>query len=164
VILKSASLRELLARVRAAARRLGGDWRRDALEPAATPETGTRGWRFLPGRRELRAPDGQSVMLTSAEYNLLNVLVMNAGTPLSRDYLSRAVFGRTYSALDRSIDNLVARLRRKLGDPARAAQVIKTARPIGYVFTGFATPAHDTGPQSQGRTHHDVFTHAFADT
>jgi DNA-binding response OmpR family regulator len=78
-----------------------------------------------------------SVPLTSAEFNLLNILVLNTGTPLDRDYLSRAVFGRVYSAMDRGIDNLVARLRRKLHDSARAPHMIKTARPIGYVFTGF---------------------------
>lgn len=163
VILKTASLRELLARVRAATRRLGAEARRDALEPAPISASAARGWQFLSGRRELRAPNGTPVPLTSAEYNLLDVLVMNAGTPLSRDYLSRAVFGRTYNALDRGIDNLVTRLRRKLGDPARAAQVIKTARPIGYVFTGFAGPAQDARALPAGRARHDLPTREFAD-
>jgi DNA-binding response OmpR family regulator len=132
-ILQGTSPREVLARVRAAVRRL----RHQAVGPLRSPEPSPREWRFLAVRRELIAPDGMPVLLTSAEFNLLNILVLNTGTPLDRDYLSRAVFGRIYSAMDRGIDNLVARLRRKLNDSARAPHMIKTARPIGYVFTGF---------------------------
>lgn len=132
-ILQGTSLREMLARVRAAVRRL----QQQALGPLRGSAPSPPEWRFLAGRRELIAPDGMPVPLTSAEFNLLNILVLNTGTPLDRDYLSRAVFGRVYSAMDRGIDNLVARLRRKLNDSARAPHMIKTARPIGYVFTGF---------------------------
>jgi DNA-binding response OmpR family regulator len=132
-ILKGTSPRETLARVRAAVRRL----RYQAMGLTRGPAPSQQEWRFLAGRRELIAPDGMPVPLTSAEFNLLNILVLNTGTPLDRDYLSRAVFGRVYSAMDRGIDNLVARLRRKLNDSARAPHMIKTARPIGYVFTGF---------------------------
>lgn len=130
---KSMGQREILARIRAANRRLRTDM----------PDAGQTGmdaaWRFVPGRRELSAPDGNAVPLTTAEFNLLHVLAQNAGTPLGREYLSRAVFCRAYKAMDRSIDNLVARLRRKLREPNRAPRMIKTARPFGYVFTGFAS-------------------------
>jgi two-component system OmpR family response regulator len=135
------SLREVLARVRAAVRRL----QQRGPGPASHLPPSVREWRFLAGRRELIAPGGTPVPLTSAEFNLLNILVLNTGTPLDRDYLSRAVFGRVYSAMDRSIDNLVARLRRKLHDSARAPHMIKTARPVGYVFTGFPRAA-DVAP------------------
>jgi DNA-binding response OmpR family regulator len=140
---KGTSPREVLARVRAAVRRV--DHGRPDADVPARPREPAQGWRFLPGRRELIAPGGVRVPLTSAEYNLLNVMARNAGTPLDRDYLSRAVFGRVYSGMDRSVDNLVARLRRKLQDSARAPEVIKTARPIGYVFTGFPG-TQDIGP------------------
>lgn len=120
------SLREVLVRVRAAVRRL----RQQGSGLSPQPPPSAREWRFLAGRRELIAPGGPPVPLTSAEFNLLNIRVLNTGTPLDRDYLSRAVFGRVYSAIDRSIDNLVARLRRKLHNSARAPHMIKTARPI----------------------------------
>jgi DNA-binding response OmpR family regulator len=145
-IQKATSLREILARARAAIRRLqAGDGKDDVLEHLSMDQSARR-WRFLPGQRELIGPDGEGVPLTSAEFNLLNVLAQHTGTPLSRDYLSRAVFGRAYNIMDRSIDNLVARLRRKLKDSARSPHMIKTARPVGYVFTGF--------PEAQGGLAH----------
>jgi DNA-binding response OmpR family regulator len=89
--------------------------------------------------------------LTTAEFNLLDILVRNPGQPLDRDQMSRAVLGRPFNSLDRSIDNLVARLRRKLGDPARAPRMIKTTRAVGYVFTGFERPvtSADRGSSDQ---------------
>ena len=139
-IVKTTPAREILARVRAAARRLSAAPHANPLRPPDALEPPASTWRFSHARRELVAPDGGQVALTTAEFNLLDVLARNAGTPLSRAYLSRAVFGRVFGAADRSIDNLVARLRRKLGDPARAPRMIKTARPVGYVFTGFTDP------------------------
>ena len=139
-IVKTTPSREILARVRVAARRLSSTLVPGLQQRSNDIGTSTAAWRFSRARRELIAPNGELVSLTSAEFNLLDVLTQNIGTPLSRDYLSRAVFGRAFSAMDRSIDNLIARLRRKLGDPARAPRMIKTARPIGYVFTGFADP------------------------
>jgi DNA-binding response OmpR family regulator len=52
-----------------------------------------------------------------------------------------AALGRHTHASDRGIDNLVAKLRRKLRDSARLAGMIRTAWPVGYVFTGFSTAA-----------------------
>jgi two-component system, OmpR family, response regulator len=144
VIGKSTDRREILARVRAAARRL--QTRQALLRPtpggpqaesAAAPVS----WRFLPDRRELTDPQGQLVLLTTAEFKLLEAFVANTGRPLHRRDLAAAVLGRPYDASDRSIDNLVAKLRRKLGDPAKQARMIKTARPLGYVFTGLTAPA-----------------------
>jgi hypothetical protein len=94
------SLREVLARVRAAVRRL---WQQGS-GPSPQPPPSAREWRFLTGRRELIAPGGTPVPLTAAEFNLLNIPVLNTGIPLDRDYLSRAVFGRVYSAMNRSRD------------------------------------------------------------
>lgn len=152
-IAKSTRPREMLARVRAAIRRIDHGTP-DAGAPTL-PAASAQGWRFLPGQRDLIAPGGVRVVLTSAEFNLLHVMVRNAGTPLDRDYLSRAVFGRVHSEMDRSVDNLVARLRRKLNDSARTPHIIKTARPIGYVFTGFpgtreGGPAGDAGRAPPG--------------
>ena len=77
---------------------------------------------------------------------MLDAFVANTGRPLSRDHLSMAALGRPHYATDRGIDNLVAKLRRKLRDSARLASMIKTARPVGYVFTGFSTTEMDAAP------------------
>jgi len=81
------SLREVLARVRAAVRRL---WQQGS-GPSPQPPPSAREWRFLTGRRELIAPGGTPVPLTAAEFNLLNIPVLNTGIPLDRDYLSGGV-------------------------------------------------------------------------
>jgi len=139
---KTADRREILARIRAAVRRLLA---RQSVARQAEFGTlrGTGGaagsWRFRRVRRELTDPESRPVPLTAAEFSLLDVFVENTGRPLSRDELSAAVLGRRRGAGDRGIDNLVAKLRRKLRDPARSGRMIKTARPVGYVFTGFST-------------------------
>src|SRR6266566_4459324 len=50
-----------------------------------------------------------------SEFELLRVLMESAGVPVGRQDLSKSVFDREYSVFDRSIDNLVSALRRKLG-------------------------------------------------
>lgn len=141
VIRKGIDRREIIARIRAAARRLQtrGGAQPSTAAPAAANVRSAPCWRFLPDKRELTDPEGRPVLLTLLEFKMLEMLVANIGRPLHRQDLFTAVLGRPYAANDRSIDNLVARLRRKLGDPARQARIIKTARPLGYVFTGFKT-------------------------
>ena len=142
VIRKGTDRRQIVARIRAAARRLqtqgATQHRADAL-PASANGQAAASWRFLPEKRELTDPRGRPVLLTSLEFKMLEALVASTGRPLHRRDLFTTVLGRPYEASDRSIDNLVARLRRKLGDPAKQARIIKTARPLGYVFTGFNT-------------------------
>jgi len=146
VIRKGTDRREILARIRAAARRL--QVRQSLLrQPAGVPESRKdqmqAAWRFRPDKRELADPEGRPVLLTTLEFKMLEALVANTGRPLRRRDLCVAVLGRPYEASDRGIDNLVAKLRRKLGDPAKGARMIKTARPLGYVFTGFNGPSSD---------------------
>jgi two-component system OmpR family response regulator len=130
-ILSTTRPREILARLRAVIRR----------SQAARPEEVRPTWRFLPARRDLLRPDGSVVPLTTAEFNLLAALAQNQGRPMSREELFSAVFARRFNPLDRAIDNVVARLRAKLGDPVRAPGMIRTVRPVGYVFTGFPAEA-----------------------
>jgi DNA-binding response OmpR family regulator len=130
-ILKTMQPREILARLRAVIRR----------SQAARPDPAAPAWRFLPARRDLLRPDGSSVPLTTAEFNLLAVLAQNQGRAVSREELFSAVFGRRFNPLDRAVDNVVAKLRAKLGDPVRNPAMIRTVRPVGYVFTGFPAEA-----------------------
>ena len=125
--------RELLARIRAVLRRAG--------EQSAAPkaETGTRnlrfaGWILEPARRRLLNPDGVEVPLTGGEYDLLVALVERANRVLTRDMLLDLLRGRQAGPFDRAIDVAVSRLRRKLEDDGRHAQIIKTVRGGGYVL------------------------------
>ncbi|MGA3403997.1 MAG: response regulator transcription factor [Acetobacteraceae bacterium] len=150
---KTADRREILARIRAAVRRLQAR-RSVTRQPGPGAAPGTReaagSWQFRQIKRELIDPDGRSVRLTTAEFNLLAAFVENTGHPLTRDDLSTAALGRRSYASDRGIDNLVAKLRRKLGDSAKLARMIKTARPVGYVFTGFSTAEAEADPAIAG--------------
>jgi two-component system response regulator CpxR len=75
---------------------------------------------------------GTVLDLTSAEFSLLERLLQRAGEPVSRDELARAALGRaaTSAGLDRNVDTLVSKLRRKLG----RWDAIKTVRNVGYLY------------------------------
>lgn len=139
------TIREVLARIRAVLRRAGHHATAARYDEAlaqrvadvplapATP----RHWRLSPERRELYAPGGTPCGLTSAEFDMLHALVQQRGAPVSRDVLSQVVFRRPWYPQDRGVDNIAARLRKKLATWSRNPQVIKPVRSIGYVFTGF---------------------------
>jgi two-component system OmpR family response regulator len=125
--------RELLARVRAVLRRT-------AVGNLSAGGRDTRvltflGWRLDHGLRELSAPDGTQVTLTSAEFDLLAVLCERNGRILSRDQLLDLTQGRSPGSFGRSIDVLISRLRRKIETDPHHPVVIKTVRSGGYLFT-----------------------------
>jgi DNA-binding response OmpR family regulator len=57
---------------------------------------------------------------------------------LNRDQLLELLHGREWNPYDRSIDNLISRLRRKLGDDPKRPKLVKSVRGVGYVFTADA--------------------------
>lgn len=126
--------RELLARIRTVLRRsinrsgLGRD-----MPPGRTARF--EGWMVDLVAQELTAPGGHKVSLTGNEFQLLASLITRSERPLSRQEILDTVFGRDWSPNDRSIDVLVAKLRRKLGDNPRHPHLIKTIRGTGYRFT-----------------------------
>ena len=85
------------------------------------------------GKREVRRGD-EPVELTSAEFDLLRVLLGSAGHVVSRDDLFRTVLEREFSMLDRGIDNLISALRRKLGSAPDGGERIKAVRSVGYLY------------------------------
>ena len=88
------------------------------------------------GRREVVEGDGVAVPLSNAEFRLLCVFLERPGVVLSRDQLLDLTSGRPAEVWDRSIDNQVSRLRRKIEvDPAQPA-LIKTCWGDGYQFVG----------------------------
>src|SRR5262245_45307196 len=80
--------------------------------------------------------DGHLLSLTSAEFELLGLLVRNRGRVLSRDRIMDDIRGIDWEAYDRSIDVLVSRVRQKLGDDPRRPAFIRTVRGMGYSFIG----------------------------
>ncbi len=126
--------RELLARVRAVLRRTG---ERSAEAPARS--IGFAGWVLDPVRRRLLNPEGVEVALTGGEFELLGTLVERANRVLTRDMLLELLRGRQAGPFDRAIDVAISRLRRKLEDNGRQAQLIKTVRGGGYVLAAEVT-------------------------
>lgn len=84
--------------------------------------------------RTLHDPAGREVPLTHAEFDLLATFVRRPGRVLSRDNLRNAVAGRSNEADERSIDMLVARLRRKIEPDPKNPQIILTVPGEGYKF------------------------------
>jgi DNA-binding response OmpR family regulator len=77
---------------------------------------------------------GQNVILTTNEFELLYVLAVNAGKVIDRQTLYSDLRGIDYDGLDRAMDVMVSRLRRKLGDDGNAPRRIKTIWGQGYLF------------------------------
>lgn len=153
------SQREILARVRVMLRRRDHNAPRapspsqSVPTPPASPAAARRtdlghGWHLCRQRRDLYRPDGERCLLTTAEFDLLDCLAHAAGRPVSREEACRTVFRRSYWAEDRSVDNLIMRLRRKLEADARRPEVIRSIRPLGYMFAGFPDPQADRGPST----------------
>ena len=87
-------------------------------------------------RREVIAGDGVAVPLSNAEFRLLCVFLERPGLVLSRDQLLDLTSGRFGDVWDRSIDNQVSRLRRKIEENPAEPALIKTCWGDGYQFVG----------------------------
>ncbi len=94
------------------------------------------GWQLDPHKRQLTSPGGQQERLPEGEFKLLQTLVNHPGQVLSRDQLMDAIHDREWTPNDRSVDVLIGRLRRKLGDNPSNPQLILTAHGAGYMFAG----------------------------
>jgi len=129
--------RELLARLRALLRR-GSPMAPSATAPSAFPQFGPFSLDNL-GRRLMR--NGQEVHLTSAEFDLLAAFVAHANRVLSRDMLVDLLRGYDRDPFDRSIDNRVTRLRRKIEVDPAAPAYIRTVRGEGYLFNPHGGPS-----------------------
>jgi DNA-binding response OmpR family regulator len=141
-ITKPFHLREVLARVRSVLRRSspsipGGN--------AAQPEKGTvphdpepcfafDGLLADPNRMELLDRDGNVCDLTSGDFGLLLVLLKHPKRVLPRETIMDLLKGIDWAPLDRTIDNQVARLRKKIEREPAQPKLIKTVRGVGYLF------------------------------
>lgn len=141
-IAKPFSIRQVLARVRAVLRRV----ELDSLQPGRidtppaepvqarslhAPPLLVRGsLRISPVERSVKL-DGQAIDLTPKEYDLLALLASHPGWVFKREVLLQQVWGDSYEGFDRTIDNHVTRLRKKLGP---LGEKIETVWGIGYRF------------------------------
>lgn len=122
--------RELLARIRSVLRRSDGG----GSDVEHVPQLQFAGWTLDLAARQLRRADGVVVVLSSSEFRILKALLERPNRVLSRDQLLSLTQGREAEPFDRSIDLHISRLRQKLGDDARAPQLIKTLRNEGYML------------------------------
>lgn len=123
---------EVLARVRAVLRR--ADEAHVPLDVPPSNHFSFAGWSYRPRLHELIAPSGAEVELTGAEHELLLTLLRYPQRMISRDRLLELTRSRMSHSTDRSVDMLVSRIRRKMGDGRRGRPIIRTIRGVGYML------------------------------
>ena len=141
-VCKTQRPREILARIRAVLRRV------DRLPPAKFEADGTshepddafgvEQWLLDEARRDIRTPRGEIITLTALQYDALVYMATRRGQLLSRAELYRHIIRRpAANPLDRTLDNLISRLRRDLTPYCGDTPLFKSVRGQGYVFIGF---------------------------
>lgn len=132
-VMKPFDKRELLARIRSVLRRM----KFQSAIPREQPRRIAHfmDWTFDFSAYELTSPAGEVVPLTSYEYKLLEVFLNSSNRVLKRDLILDLIAEREWNPDDRSIDVLVAKLRKKLEPDAKVPVLIKTLRGTGYKFT-----------------------------
>jgi two-component system OmpR family response regulator len=138
-VVKPFNTRELLARIGAILRRV------HALPPGRRSPLQGRikfdRWIFDTIQRELVGEDGVGVPLSSGEFSLLQAFIERPNLTLNRDQLLDLTRGRDTVLFDRSVDNAILRLRRKIEHDPKAPRLIKTVWGGGYVFAAQPVPA-----------------------
>ena len=128
---KPVELRELEATIHSLYRRIqqGNDHGSDAAKP-----DNRSCWSFDATDWSVISPNGSRVILTTSEYRVVQLLLSKPGEGVTREELG-AVLGKKLNGYeDRSIDALIARLRKKIHEAAGEEIPIRTARSVGYVF------------------------------
>jgi DNA-binding response OmpR family regulator len=92
-------------------------------------------WKLNPVRRQLIDEQQIIVQLTEGEFQLLKCLMDHVGKIMSRDQILDQIRNREWVSTDRTVDVLIGRLRRKLGDDSAAPRLILTVHGAGYLFT-----------------------------
>jgi DNA-binding response OmpR family regulator len=126
---KPFSVRELVARVRALLRRIANVESILAADRSVQEGAIRYGPLVLDPAGYLATLDNLPLDLTRTEFDLLYLLLRNPGRAFSRSYLLDTVWGESYIAGDRSVDNAVLRLRKKLGPLGEA---VETVWGVGY--------------------------------
>jgi two-component system, OmpR family, response regulator len=141
---KPFSPRELVARIKITLRRIGAN--QDSNHPAQGYQF--NGWMLDCVEQKLFDPHGVLISLSTGEFRLLEVFLQRPGQILTRDQLLDLTSGREAGPLDRTIDNQISRLRRKIEIDAKEPDYIKTIWGGGYRFSSEVTataPSKVTG-------------------
>jgi len=129
-LVKPFGVRELLARTRAALRRVELEARR-GLGAASDKKAIVHGrLRLEPGSHRASV-DGVELALTPKEFDLLFLFVANPGRAFNREFLIDKIWGGEFEGFDRAVDNHIRRLRQKLGE---SGEKIATVWGVGYRF------------------------------
>lgn len=132
-ITKPFNPRELAVRVRNLLRRVGPSM---AAERSGSGVYSFAGWTLDCDSRQLLSPRGENVRLTRGEFDVLAALARHPGRALSRDQLLDLTQHDGEAVIDRTIDVLVGRLRRKIESDARHPAIILTVHGVGYRLVG----------------------------
>jgi two-component system phosphate regulon response regulator OmpR len=124
--------RELLARMRAVMRRIPAET--DSVAEEGTPRTITAGGLVLDRAKQTVTRGKEEMALSTTEYKILEVLMKNPNSVMSRDEIMSIARGRDFMAFDRSIDVHISKLRAKLEADPRYPKLIKTVWGSGYMF------------------------------
>jgi len=120
--------RELVARLRAIMRRVNGD------DDKGSDKISVDDIELSEASRSAKL-NGEEVVLTSVEFDLLKHLLKEAGKIIKKEDLSLRVLDRELSPFDRSLDMHISNLRKKLGHREDGSERIKTVRSVGYIYT-----------------------------
>ena len=131
---------EFVARVKAILRRTAPT----ALQPDETTEVLAVADVVLDSRARSVRRSGSIVELTAAEFDLLRTFLRSTGRVIGREELFRDVLGREFSIFDRSIDNHVSSLRKKLGPQPDGRDRIRAVRNAGYIYPGPEVSSQDS--------------------
>ncbi len=137
-ITKPFHIREVLARVRTVLRRSSKTTQEKPTNTANANSADCvnfNGWHFDMAKRELTTNDGTACPLTTGEFDLLKALVTHPNRALTRDQIMDLIKGHDWSPNDRTIDNQIARLRKKIEADPEKPNLVKTVRGVGYMFT-----------------------------
>lgn len=151
-LIKPVPMRELAARIRALFRRMN---RTDTRKPVPV----TTQIVVEPAHRCLIGLQGERTLLSEAEFTALETLLDADGAPVSREWLGRVALKRPLHADDRSVDQLVLKLRRKLASSGAAERTILSARRQGYIIPDpslFRVAVTATGTRATSHTMDDI--------
>ncbi|MGL4636141.1 MAG: response regulator [Beijerinckiaceae bacterium] len=126
--------REVVARIRAVLRRKGIAEPAHLVSNSKSEKLSFEEWTMDFGRREVISTSNQLLPLTTAEFNLLEILARRPQRVHSRDTIMDLLKGHDWTPFDRSIDALVSRLRKKIEADPENPRLLKTVRGVGYIF------------------------------